>query len=257
LFKKKGDKKMKKIFILFFIITAAFSATGCVTASGGRYIGPLPYEGPLGQVMASNLALICPGDIFVGPPVNRCLMSLTNIDTRFLGYPMYSGERQLSRAEKIAIISASGAAIGGAVRGWRGAAIGGAVGAVAATMATNRSRQTTTQTTTKEPVVMVNNYQSRLWGPGAAPRLINCLEVFGRELTLQNLTGDPLRVFVEGEYNSPVAVLKPRESACADPGLRYEAQVIQTAVDAAGWVGGTQNVPRKPEALPGLRLVWR
>jgi hypothetical protein len=244
---------MKKIFILFFIITAAFSATGCVTASGGRYIGPLPYEGPLGQVMASNLALICPGDIFVGPPVNRCLMSLTNIDTRFLGYPMYSGERQLSRAEKIAIISASGAAIGGAVRGWRGAAIGGAVGAVAATMATatTRSRR---QTTTEGPIVIMS--KSGLWGPGV-PRLINCIEVLGRELTLQNLTGDPLRVFVEGEYNSPVAVLKPRESACADPGLRYEAQVIQTAVDAAGWVGGTQNVPRKPEALPGLRLVWR
>ncbi|MEX2090649.1 MAG: hypothetical protein WD989_00750 [Candidatus Paceibacterota bacterium] len=169
------------------------------------------------------------------------------------------GGRQLSRTEKVAIVGGIGAAVGGAVGGWKGAAIGGVAGAVITTVMTRGGGQQPQQqpTTSQSPVVQPQA-QSGLWGPGAPfSGRPNCMQVLGREVTLQNLTADPLKIFLEGQYQNPVAVIQPRESACADPNLRYEAQVLQTAVSANGWVGGTQHQPRKPEARPGLILVWR
>lgn len=52
------------------IVLGALLASGC--ASGGRYLGPRPYPGPLGEVIAGNLALTCPGSVYLGPPINRC-----------------------------------------------------------------------------------------------------------------------------------------------------------------------------------------
>ena len=235
------------------IIIAGFADTGCAT---GGYLGSKPYRGPLGDVVAGNLALTCPGDYFIGPPVNRCLRHLTSIGPQFLGYPIFAGgptERSLSRTEKIAVLGGVGAVIGGTItRDWKGAVIGGAIGTVATAVATRgRNDQQVSQQGQKSVRVIDPN----LWGTGDR---LNCLQQ--GLVTLRNLTGEILGIFEEGadpENDDPLGVLQPRESRCGDPNLRYEAWVRQTAVSADKWVGSTQRVPRRPEARPGLVLVWR
>ena len=258
----KGDSvdTLKRFVVGLVVVLVAFAATGCAT---GGYLGPKPYGGPLGEVVAGNLALTCPGDYFVGPPVNGCLRHLTNIGPRFAGYPMYVGSRsgrQLSRTEKIAIVGGIGAVVGAAISGdWRGAVIGGAAGAIATAAVTRGDRNVRiaddgTPIAVGRPVVQPQS-QSGLWGTSGGP---NCLQQ--GLVTLHNLTGEILGVFEEGanvEYEDPLAVLQPREARCGDPDLRYEAWVKQTAVSADRWVGGTQRIPRRPEARPGLVLVWR
>ena len=65
------------------ILVGAMAVAGCAT---GRYVGAPPYPGELGRVMASNLALTCPGSIYLGPPVNRCADSLTIGGRPYWGY---------------------------------------------------------------------------------------------------------------------------------------------------------------------------
>lgn len=100
---------MRKSFVAsLFVVLASFATTGCAT---GGYLGPNPYPGPLGQVMAGNLALTCPGDYFVGPPINRCLRSMGGDIGRYSSYPMYRGGMsgpQLSQADKLAIFCGLG-----------------------------------------------------------------------------------------------------------------------------------------------------
>ena len=91
-----------------FVLLAAIVVTGCAT---GGYLGRNPYPGPLGQVMAGNLALTCPGDYFVGPPINRCLRSLGGDMGRYSNYPMYRGGMggyQLSPTDKLSIFCGLG-----------------------------------------------------------------------------------------------------------------------------------------------------
>src|SRR3989344_1313290 len=78
----------KRFTAALFVVLVGFMATGC--ASGG-YLGNNPYPGPLGQVMAGNLAMTCPGDYFVGPPINRCLRSLGGHIGRYSSHPTYAG----------------------------------------------------------------------------------------------------------------------------------------------------------------------
>ncbi len=253
---------LKRAIVALVVVFVGFAATGC--ASTG-YLGPKPFDGPLGDVVAGNLALTCPGDYFVGPPVNRCLQHLTNVGPHLSGYPIYVGSRggrQLSRTEKIALVgAASAAACGTFSRDWRviaGCAAAGAVTTAVVTRGRNgqevRVGQDGVPVAAGRPVTQGS--RGSLWGPGAPfDTRPNCIQD-GR-VTLQNLTGDPLKVFLEGQYDKPVAVLQPREAQCTEANLRYEAQVLQTAVSADGWVGSTQHQPRKPEARPGLVLVWR
>ena len=98
----------KRFTAALFVVLVGFMATGC--ASGG-YLGNNPYPGPLGQVMAGNLAMTCPGDYFVGPPINRCLRSLGGNIGRYSSYPMYAGGMggvQLSSADKLAVFCGLG-----------------------------------------------------------------------------------------------------------------------------------------------------
>lgn len=99
---------IRKISCLF-VLLVAIMATGCATTG---YLGRNPYPGPLGQVMAGNLALTCPGDYFVGPPINRCLRSLGGNMGRYSNYPMYRGGLngpQLSPTDKMAVFCGLGA----------------------------------------------------------------------------------------------------------------------------------------------------
>ncbi len=99
---------MRKMFV--FVVLAGLAATGCATGGGG-YIGAKPYPGPLGEVVAGNLGLTCPGDVFVGAPVNRCLRDIGGSASRYASSPMYRGGvggPQLSQVDKLAIFCGLG-----------------------------------------------------------------------------------------------------------------------------------------------------
>lgn len=104
---------MRKLLLSFIVIlVAAFAVTGCATM-GGSYVGAKPYPGPLGDVVAGNLGLTCPGDVFIGPPINRCLRHISGGIGRYvgLGYPMYWGSPsglRLSDADKVALLCGLG-----------------------------------------------------------------------------------------------------------------------------------------------------
>lgn len=142
------------------VVLVGFAATGCAT---GGYLGPRPYGGPLGEVVSGNLAMTCPGDYFVGPPVNKCLRQMTGISPRFAGYPMHvggSGGRELSRAEKIAIVGGGAAVVGGLItRDWKGAVIGGTAGVITTALLT-RGRDK------DQPVVVREGQQVRIGADG-------------------------------------------------------------------------------------------
>ena len=251
---------MKRTFFVVLVVLVGFAATGCAT---GGYLGPRPYGGPLGDVMAGNLALTCPGDYFVGPPVNRCLRDVGGNMGQYSNYSMYrggSGGPQLSQADKLSVfcgLGASGVAmlLDAGLKKILGAGLLSAAACEVAASVSNRGQGGQQIQTGGQPPVG-QQPQSGLWGPGAPfGGRPSCLS---QELvTLKNETGEILMVFVEGQYQRPVAVLQPRIPQCAQPGFRYEAQVLQTVVSSDGWVGGTDRAPVKPERRPGLVLVWR
>lgn len=99
---------MRKSLGVVFVVLIGFVATGCAT---GGYLGSNPYPGPLGRAMAGSLALTCPGDYFVGPPINQCLRQLGGNTGRYSSYPMYRGGVggvQLSQADKLAVFCGLG-----------------------------------------------------------------------------------------------------------------------------------------------------
>lgn len=262
--------RFKKTVVGFVVVLVGFAATGCAT---GGYLGPKPYGGLLGDVMAGNLGMTCPGDYFVGPPLNRCLRDIGGNFGQYSNYPMYRGGMggpQLSQADKVAVfcgLGASGVAmlLDATVKKIIGAGLLSAAACEVAAIASNRGNQKQGQGNARwgadgvpvalpdRPVRVIN---PNLWG-GTVGRP-NCLR--NGLVTLQNFTGEILGVFEEGQdpnSEDPLAVLMPRESQCANADLRYEAWVRQTAISADRWVGGTQRIPRRPEARPGLVLVWR
>lgn len=263
--------------MVFVVVLAGFAATGCATRGGVVRLGPSP-QYPLEQVMESNSTMICSisGDVFVGSPVNRCLQDLFRMGHRFsgsqlMGMPMFIGGSQgpsLGTFKKVALIAACSA--GGYVGGWKGVAISG--GCAAVIMALSSHGTPNQQTTATNPNVRIASdgtpiavgrspaQQTSVWGVGSPfGGRPNCLQQ--GLVTFRNLTGEILGVFEEGadpENEEPLAVLQPRGVPhCGDPDLRYEGWVRQTAISANRWVGGTQRIPRRPEARPGLVLVWR
>ncbi|MBI2674474.1 MAG: hypothetical protein HYX22_01930 [Candidatus Yanofskybacteria bacterium] len=268
---------------LVFVLVVAFAATGCATTGGG-YVGSKPYPGPLGDVMAGNLGLTCPGDVFVGPPINRCLRHIGGGVGRYTNYPMYWGSSsglRLSDADKVALLCGVGT---GATATLSGASIqtvlaSGVLGYVAcraigmvAGRGNNRDRGGSGQEMVvvspdqiPSPLQMAqaapshNGWDQRLRDTFSGGSGSSCLRA--GLATLHNASGEILGVFPEGSSprhkEKPLLVLLPGQRKCADPDLRYEAWVRQTAVAADGWVGGTQHTPRRPEAKPGMVLVWR
>src|SRR3989344_7255901 len=104
----RRNRMTKRLVSVLFVVFVGFAAVGC---TGGRYLGPKPVPGPLGDVVAGNLGLTCPGDIFVGPPVNRCLRDIGGNAGRYSSSPMYEGGisgRQLSSTDKLAIFCGLG-----------------------------------------------------------------------------------------------------------------------------------------------------
>ena len=262
-----GGREMRRMFFVVVVVLVGFAATGCAT---GGYLGPKPYGGSLGDVMAGNLALTCPGDYFVGG-INRCLRDIGGNMGRYSSYPMYRGGMggpQLSQADKLSVFCGLGASavamlLDASVKKIIGAGLLSAAACEAVAMVSNRGqggqsggvRYASDGTPVALPDRPVRVINPNLWGSGGGP---NCLKQ--GLVTLRNLTGEILGVFEEGadpENEDPLDVLQPRESHCGDPDLKYEAWVRQTAISANRWVGGTQRIPRRPEARPGLVLVWR
>ncbi len=100
----------KSAFGVAFVVLVGFAATACATTSG--YLGPKPFDGPLGDVVAGNLALTCPGGYFIGPPINHCLRNLGGDFGRYGSYPIYrdgSDGSQLSETDKLSIFCGLGA----------------------------------------------------------------------------------------------------------------------------------------------------
>lgn len=258
---------MRKMVTLVVFVGFAFAATGCAT--GGGYLGTNPYPGPLGQVMAGNLALTCPGDVFIGPPINKCLRHLANIRPQFAGYPMFAGGRGgrlLSRTEKIALVGGAGAAIGALVsRDWRGAVIGGAAGSIATAIVT-RGRSNSVVVTPPQgqqgvyvgpdgiPVAVGTRPRtaSSFWGPGSQSGRPNCMQE--EMVTLDNQSNGPLRVYRDGQ---PFEILIPKEQKCAPLEGDYTGQVVGTVIGSDGLTGRVTTAPSKPQSLPGLVLAWR
>lgn len=99
----------KRLVFALVLVFTGVAASGCATGNG--YLGVNPYPGPLGQVVAGNLALTCPGDYFIGSPINRCLRNVGGDFGRYSGYSMYRGGmggQQLSQADKVSILCGLG-----------------------------------------------------------------------------------------------------------------------------------------------------
>lgn len=99
---------MRRFIRVVAVVLVGFAATGCAT---GGYLGPKPYGGPLGDVMAGNLAITCPGDYFVGGGINRCLRDIGGDFGRYSNHPMYRGGMggpQLSQADKLSVFCGLG-----------------------------------------------------------------------------------------------------------------------------------------------------
>lgn len=250
---------IKRIVACFIVVIVGLATTGCAT---GGYLGPRPYQGPLGRVMAGNLAMTCPGDYFVGG-INRCLGDLGGNMGRYMGYPMYYGGYggpQLSENDKLSVFCGLG---GAGVAMLAKAGLERVLGAGFVSAAACQAITTITASRRsggQQPQVQTSQLQSSMWGPGVpfggrGAFQQQCLEQ--GLITLDNLTGEVLKVFIEGKYDRPVAILQPRQQACVPIGDRYEAQTIQTVVSSDGWVGGTESAPMKPQRQPGLVLVWR
>lgn len=72
--------------------------------------------------------------------------------------------------------------------------------------------------------------------------------------TLENKTADVLRIYADGQ---PFMVLMPRQPMCAPLDADYTGEILGAVVGRDGLTGRAQVAPSKPEALPGLVLVWR
>ena len=255
---------MRRFICFVVVVLVGFVATGCAT--GGAY------RSPLEQVMASNNDMICSisGDVFVdGPkPFRGCLQDLLQLGhsrSRMVNYPMHLGGSNgplLSGGNKLAIFCGLGGAGITALldAGWKSIFGVGALSATACEIATAVATRGKAAQQPQGQSGQQSGSASPFWGPGApfggrpdcAERLL---------VTLLNQTGEVLGVTVEGQrQGQPTAILsnkRPNNWACAPPHQRYEAWSLETGVSADGWIGGTQNIPKKPEARPGLVLVWR
>jgi len=194
-------------------------------------------------------------------------------------YPLYKcGKGQ--RIGRYAVDTGVGTLIGALLGGKKGAAIGGGLGAAVAVRedlscwaVQNNNVQIVgldpgdNQTmVVQSPMSQVpltgreNGWNQRLRDTfSGGSDSAGCLQA--GLATLHNASREILGVFVEDSSprygDKPLEVLVPGQRECADPDLRYEAWIRQTAVSADGWVGGTQHTPRRPEAQPGMILVWR
>ena len=258
---------IKRLSLAVFVFLVASATIGC--ASGG-YIGPKPFPGPLGDVVAGNLGLTCPGDVFVGPPVNRCLRDIGGNAGRYSGSPMYQGGidgHQLSSADKLAIfcgLGGSGIAMvlkAGLERVLGAGLISASACEVAGTLLNRRGRGdgdviVTPPSSNRGSVrqgasTMGGGGNSPFWGFGA-PARPNCIEQ--GMFTLDNQSAGPLRVYRNGE---PFEVLKLKEQLCAPLDGNYTGEVVAVVVSSDGLTGRVGVAPAKPESKPGLVLVWR
>lgn len=277
-FRDKKETKMTKKVLLVLVLLVGFVATGCAT---GRYLGPKPFPGPLGDVVAGNLGMTCPGDIFVGPPVNRCLRSIGGNAGRYSNSPMYRGGiggKRLSDKEKLAVLcglGGSGVAMlldAGLKRIIGAGLVSAATCGVASALASNRKGGS------KDVIVTppLPNQQDVRWGSDGIPVAVgtrpngsasggfwsagsttsggrlNCMEQ--GMTTLDNQSSGPLRVFKDAE---PFEVIMPKGQMCAPLNGNYTGEVIGTVVGKDGLTGRVSVAPAKPESKPGLVLVWR
>jgi len=255
----------KNLSLAVFVLVVASATVGC--ASGG-YIGPKPFPGPLGDVVAGNLGLTCPGDVFVGPPVNRCLRDIGGNAGRYSSSPMYEGGisgRQLSSTDKLAIfcgLGGSGVAMVlkvGLERVLGAGLISATACEVAGTLLNNRRGRNRDVIVTPSPSgrgsmrqgVPTGGGTAPFWGFGPSARP-NCMEE--GMFTLDNQSAGPLRVFKDGQ---PFEVLKPKEQLCAPLDGNYTGEIMAMVVSRDGTTGRVGVAPAKPESKPGLVLVWR
>ncbi len=258
----------KKFSLAVFVFVVVFATVGC---TGGRYLGPKPFPGPLGDVVAGNLGLTCVGDVFIGPPINKCLGDVGRNASRYSGYPMYEGGingRQLSSTDKMAIfcgLGGSGTAMvlkAGLERIIGAGLISAAACEVAGTLLNNRKGRNGDIVVTPPPSGRGSVRQggsgtsksggtAPFWGFGPSARP-NCMEE--GMFTLDNQSAGPLRVYRNGE---PFEVLKPKEQLCAPLDGNYTGEVVATMVGRDGLTGRIGTAPAKPESKPGLVLVWR
>lgn len=277
----------KTVSSALFVGFVGFATTSCAT---GGYLGSNPYPGPLGQVMASNLALTCPGDYYVGPPINRCLRSLGGDMGRYSSYTMYrggAGGPQLSQADKLSIfcgLGGSGVAmlLDAGLKKIIGTGLISAVscevaGAVMSRRGGNNQRNRDVVVT---PPIEQRQPQSGQGvriardgilvaigtGPGSPAQTPafnpsnsqsvrpSCMQQ--GMVTLENQSVGPLRVFIKGEAE-PFVVLLPRESKCAPTKGEYTGEIVATMISSDGLTGRVGTAPAKPTRMPGLVLVWR
>ena len=257
----------KRLSLAVFVLLAASATVGC---TGGRYLGPKPFPGPLGDVVAGNLGLTCPGDIFVGPPVNRCLRSIGGNASRYSASPIDQGGiggRQLSSTDKMALfcgLAGSGTAMvlkAGLERIIGAGLISIAACEVAGTLLNNRRGRNGDVVVTPPPSNRGSMRQggsgsasggtAPFWGFGPSARP-NCMEQ--GMFTLDNQGLGPLRVFKDGQ---PFEVLKPKEQLCAPLDGNYTGEIMAMVVGRDGLTGKVGVAPAKPESKPGLVLVWR
>lgn len=211
----EGQEEKMRVIVLAMLLVAGISGTGC--AAHGfvpGYVGPHPYSGSLGRVMAGNFALTCPGDYYIGSPINACSRQLQYQAGYYagLGYPVYQNGIQLSDSTKAALWCGA-AGVGGmmlvdAVLG-RSSGIGRTVGAglvsaaVCKLWASKRSRpgpeagrgqETEVQRQPVPPQPQVPQVPNYVFGPATAPK--GCQE--HGMLKVENRSGIRVELFREG-----------------------------------------------------------
>lgn len=250
---------MNRFVPLAFVVLVGFVVVGC---TGGRYLGPKPFPGPLGDVVAGNLGMTCSGDVFVGPPVNKCLGDIGGNAGRYSNSPMYRGGiggKQLSDKEKLAVLcglGGSGVAMlldAGLKRIIGAGLISAATCGVASALANNR-RGGNGDVIVTPPLSNRGSVRQGppFWGFGTQSARPNCMEQ--GMFTLENQSSGPIRVSKDGQ---PFEVVMPKEQVCAPLDGNYTGEVIETVIGKDGLTGRVGVAPAKPESKPGLVLVWR